>query len=51
MTFRAFQLSFTHVIRSREYATQKAEDQFGAVNLSVRFNTFTMAGLNRAMVS
>jgi hypothetical protein len=37
VTFRAFQLSFTHVIRSREYATQKADDQFGAVNLSVRF--------------
>jgi lipid A 3-O-deacylase len=37
VTFRAFQVSFTHVIRSREYATQKAADQFGAVNLSVRF--------------
>ena len=37
VTFRAFELSFTHVIRSREYATQKAADQFGAVNLSVRF--------------
>jgi lipid A 3-O-deacylase len=37
VTFRAFQLSFTHVIRTREYATQKAADQFGAVNLSVRF--------------
>ena len=37
VTFRAFQLSFTHVFRSREYATQKAADQFGAVNLSVRF--------------
>ncbi len=37
VTFRAFELSFTHVFRSREYATQKAADQFGAVNLSVRF--------------
>jgi hypothetical protein len=37
VTFRAFQLSFTHVMRSREYATQTADDQFGAVNLSVRF--------------
>ena len=37
ITFRAFQLSFTHVFRSKEYATQKAADQFGAVNLSVRF--------------
>jgi hypothetical protein len=37
VTFKVFQLSFTHVFRSREYATQKAADQFGAVNLSVRF--------------
>ena len=37
VVFRDFQLSFTHVIRSREYATQKAADQFGAVNLSIRF--------------
>ncbi len=37
VTFDAFQLTFTHVFRSREYATQKAADQFGAVNLSVRF--------------
>jgi len=37
VTFRAFQLSFTHVFRSREYATQKTADQFGAVNLSIRF--------------
>jgi len=37
ITFRAFQLTFTHVIRSKEYATQKTADQFGAVNLSVRF--------------
>lgn len=37
IVFRAFQLSFTHVIRSREYSTQKAQDRFGAVDLSVRF--------------
>jgi hypothetical protein len=37
VTFRAFQLSFTHVFRSKEYDTQTAADQFGAVNLSVRF--------------
>jgi lipid A 3-O-deacylase len=37
VVFRAFQLSFTHVIRSREYKTQKADDQFGAVDLSFRF--------------
>lgn len=37
VTFRAFQLTFTHVMRTREYATQKTAAQFGAVNLSVRF--------------
>jgi hypothetical protein len=37
VTFRAFQLSFTHVFRTKEYSTQPAADQFGAVNLSVRF--------------
>jgi hypothetical protein len=37
LTFRAFQLTFTHVIRSREYKTQKRQDQFGAVDLAVRF--------------
>jgi hypothetical protein len=37
IVFEAFQLSFTHVFRSREYKTQDADDQFGAVNLSVRF--------------
>ncbi|HTT99995.1 MAG TPA: lipid A deacylase LpxR family protein [Rhizomicrobium sp.] len=37
LTFRAFQLTFTQVFRSREYATQKQPDRFGAVNLSVRF--------------
>lgn len=37
IAFRAFQISFTHVIRSREYGTQKADDQFGAVDLSIRF--------------
>ena len=37
VVFRSFQLSFTHVFRSREYKTQKADDQFGAVDLSFRF--------------
>ena len=37
VTFRAFQLSFTHVFRTKEYSTQLGADQFGAVNLSVRF--------------
>jgi hypothetical protein len=37
VVFDSFELTFTHVIRSREYATQKAAAQFGAVNLSFRF--------------
>ncbi|RZA15494.1 MAG: lipid A deacylase LpxR family protein [Lysobacteraceae bacterium] len=37
VTFRAFRLAFSHVIRSREYKTQAADAEFGAVNLSVRF--------------
>ena len=37
IVFRAFQLSFTHVLRSREYKTQKRQEQFGAVDLSFRF--------------
>ncbi len=37
VVFDSFQISFTHVIRSREYKTQKADDQFGAVDLSFRF--------------
>lgn len=37
VVFDAFQLSFTHVIRSREYKTQKRQDRFGAVDLSFRF--------------
>lgn len=37
ITFRAFRLAFSHVIRSREYKTQSTDSNFGAVNLSVRF--------------
>jgi lipid A 3-O-deacylase len=37
VTFDSFRLAFTHVIRSREYKTQGASDQFGAVDLTVRF--------------
>lgn len=37
VTFRNFRLAFTHVIRSREYKTQGTNDQFGAVDLTVRF--------------
>lgn len=36
LTFDSFRLAFTHVIRSREYKTQKSQDQFGAVDLTVR---------------
>jgi hypothetical protein len=37
LVFDSFRLAFTHVIRSREYKTQKSQDQFGAVDLTVRF--------------
>jgi lipid A 3-O-deacylase len=37
LTFDSFRLAFTRVIRSREYKTQRSQDQFGAVDLTVRF--------------
>ncbi len=37
VTFDSFRLAFTHDIRSREYKTQPAADQFGAVDLTFRF--------------
>jgi len=37
LTFRAFRLTFTHVFRTKEFTTQAHSDQFGAINLSVRF--------------
>lgn len=37
ITFRALRISYTHVIRSREYKTQSAPDRFGAVSISFRF--------------
>jgi len=37
ITFDAFRVAFTHVIRSREYKTQTGDDQFGAVDLTFRF--------------
>ncbi len=37
ITFRSVRIAFTHVIRSREYATQTTTDRFGAVDVSVRF--------------
>jgi len=37
ITFDSLRLAFTHNIRTREYKTQPAEDQFGAVDLTLRF--------------
>jgi lipid A 3-O-deacylase len=37
MTFNAFRLSYTYVIRTREYSTQPNNSKFGAVALSFRF--------------
>jgi lipid A 3-O-deacylase len=37
VTFDRVRIAFTHDIRSREYKTQAAKDEFGAVDLSVRF--------------
>jgi len=36
ITFNFMQITFTHVIRTKEYKTQTAADQFGAVNLSFK---------------
>ena len=37
VTFDSLRLAFTHDIRTREYKTQPKADQFGSVNLTVRF--------------
>ncbi len=37
VTFDRVRIAFTHDIRSREYKTQAAKDEFGAVDLSFRF--------------
>jgi hypothetical protein len=37
ITFRSFRLTYTHVFRTKEFRTQPHSDQFGAINLSVRF--------------
>jgi hypothetical protein len=37
LVFGHARLAFTHVIRSREYKTQTGDDQFGAVDITVRF--------------
>ena len=37
VTFDWARLAFTHVIRTREYKTQKGDDQFGAIDLTLRF--------------
>lgn len=36
VTFARMRLAFTHVFRSREYASQMSADEFGAVSLSFR---------------
>ena len=36
VTFRHARIAFTHVFRSREYASQSSPDQFGAVSVSFR---------------
>jgi len=37
ITFNAMRISFTHVIRSREYKTQSTPDRFSAVDMAFRF--------------
>ncbi len=36
VTFNFMQVTFTHTLRTREYRTQSAPDQFGAINLSFK---------------
>jgi lipid A 3-O-deacylase len=37
ITFNAFRLSYTYVVRTREYSTQPQNSKFGAIALSFRF--------------
>jgi hypothetical protein len=37
VAYRSVRLSYTHVLRSREFDTQRASDEFGAVSISVSF--------------
>ena len=37
ITFESFRIAFTHVIRTREYKSQQSQNEFGAVDLTVRF--------------
>ncbi|HTQ14897.1 MAG TPA: lipid A deacylase LpxR family protein [Rhizomicrobium sp.] len=37
ITTRSWRLTFTHVFRTKEFCTQKNSDQFGAINLSIRY--------------
>jgi lipid A 3-O-deacylase len=37
VTFDYARLAFTHVIRTREYKNQKGADQYGALDLTLRF--------------
>ena len=36
LTFNVMQVTFTHVIRTKEYQTQTTPDQFGAINVSFK---------------
>jgi len=36
LTFNMMQVTFTHVIRTKEYKTQTTPDQFGAINVSFK---------------
>jgi len=36
LTFEVMQITFTHVIRTKEYRTQPKPDQFGAINVSFK---------------
>jgi hypothetical protein len=37
ITLGGTRITFTHVIRTKEFKTQRDDDQFGAVNVSFRF--------------
>lgn len=37
LTYKNTRLSYTHVIRTKEYESQDSGDRFGAINLSVKF--------------
>ncbi|MFP4110093.1 MAG: lipid A deacylase LpxR family protein [Desulfonatronovibrio sp.] len=37
LTFKHFRLAYTHVVRSREFKTQKGHDSYGSVTITARF--------------